>query len=223
MSFELDTERGGIPPIVADLVQNFFFDKRIARYGPFEPYEDGVEVLKDTLYEFPVFDLIDHGDYLLHIYLGICGIGGKFWDQEVRTLMRVGSMGHPALPRVIQGGYEECGDGGDFAFIITARPEATLRDPGEMEYYRNNKIESLWQLGTLADALTTLHMNGIQHRNLWHGTVERFKPSTGGRARGLRFIRFEMSAFFSNLFRRVKGSDSEMGRGESRGAVEHHI
>lgn len=193
VSFEFESEMHAAPRELDDLVRRLFCSQT-GRYGNYKLLDGGIEVFPDTLYQYQIFDR--DGSYLLQLYPGIEDIGGQFWEQEIRTLMRLGRIGHPALPTIRHGAFD---DKEDLAFVISDRAEATLRDRGEMEYLRREKIEALWWLGILADALTTLHLHGIQHRNLWQGTIERYKPQD--RERGFRLARFEMSTLFASLFR----------------------
>jgi serine/threonine protein kinase len=205
----LDLEPQPAPPIVRKMVEEVFCDRDSARYGPYELLDDaGTTVLEDTLYEFTVADTNDDKTYYLQLFTGAKGIGGMIWDQEIRTMMRISRLGHPALPDVIKGGYEESSTGlDDFAYVITPKPEARLNDFGEMERLSADRREALWQFGMLADALAKLHSYGIIHRNLWPGTIERYRTHGGIRSYALRLVRFEMSAFIENIFRRFTLSD----------------
>lgn len=201
-----DLEPRPVPSIIKDMVEHVFCDRDRARYGPYELLDEGHEVLKDTLFEFTVAD--DVRTYHLQIFTAAKGVSGMIWEQEIRTMMRISRLGHPALPDIITGGYEETPvDRDDFAFVITATPEARLNELGEMDRIRADKREALWQFGMLADALSRLHWHGVWHRNLWPGTIERYTPVGGFRTSALRLVRFEMSAFIENIFRRFSAEE----------------
>jgi hypothetical protein len=201
-------EPSPVPSVVRDMVKEVFCDQERARYGPYELLDEGQQVLKDTLYEFTVAD--DLRTYHLQLFTAAKGVSGMIWEQEIRTMMRISRLGHPSLPDVITGGYEETPtDRDDFAFVITPKPEARLNEPGEMERIRGDKREALWQFGMLSDALSKLHWHGVMHRNLWPGTIERYTPVDGTRTSGLRLVRFEMSAFIENIFRRFTADQEE--------------
>src|ERR1041385_1815482 len=118
------------PPMLDKLVERLFCSQT-GRYGEYSLAGGGIEILPNILYQYQIFDR--HGAYLLQLYYGIEDIGGQFWEQEIRTLMRLGRIGHPALPTIRHGAFDEKED---FAFVISDRSEATLRDHREMDYFR---------------------------------------------------------------------------------------
>jgi hypothetical protein len=206
MTFAQNIESTPAPLPIREMVQEVFCDPRYARYGPYYLLdENGEELLENLLYEFELGNPAgDYRTYCLQLFQGASNVGGLIWEQEIRTLMRISRLGHPSLPEIITGGYEETPKGSDdFAFVMMPKTEARLNEPGEMLQIQSNRKDALWHFGMLADALSKLHWHGIIHRNLWPGTVERYSPLGAGRSSVLRLVRFEMSTFIENIFRRV--------------------
>jgi hypothetical protein len=201
----MSSEATPVPAEILELIRRHFTGPA-ATYGPYRLYEDEAEVvLPNVLYRLPVAHPRLPGDCSLRFYRGIGQEGGILWEQEVQTLMRVARLGHPALPNIVEGGYspkKDAGDGddtGDFAYVVTAQPYATLDEWDEIARLRANKKEALRQFGILAEALTTLHMHGVMHRNLSPRSIECFEAESG--RIDLRLVGFETSMFVENLFR----------------------
>jgi hypothetical protein len=62
---------------------------------------DGVEVLPALLYRYLQTDP-DNLAVTLQVF---AGVGAQLWEQEVRVLLRVASLQHPALPEMLNGGH----------------------------------------------------------------------------------------------------------------------
>ncbi|MEW2352969.1 AAA domain-containing protein [Spirillospora sp. NPDC029432] len=140
----------------------------------------------------------------VEVYLGLSKLGGLLWDQEIRALLRLSGLDHPALPELLAGGYQTAEaaakagvpDVDGVAFVATEGADLTLADVGS-EVYRKDPLEALRQFEHLADGLAVLHDVGLSHRNLWPGAVDHARDRGGGQR--LRLARFELSAFVSNL------------------------
>ena len=188
-----------VPSALTNLVDRLFCSSHTAIYGPYRRLDDGVVLLPDLLHRYRVLDTSDV-PATLEIFSGLGRIGGQLWEQEVRVLLRICAIGHPALPRIIDGSYDE---ENDIAFVVTEASEHTLAAPEALPFLRNQPAECVRHLGLLADALAVLHGQGLMHRNLWPGSVDVIEEGRESGKLRLRLARFEMSALVSNLLRRV--------------------
>jgi hypothetical protein len=149
----------------------------------------------------------------LQLYRGLNDLGGQLWEQEVRVLLRLTARGHPALPRILDGGYEEVGNLGNFGFAVAESANLTLASDHAMRELRERKADCIRMLAQLGDALALLHGQGVMHRNLHPGTIAAV-CSTPDRIDRLRLERFEMSGLITNVLRRPHrdevGDDKEV-------------
>ncbi|MBT2234425.1 AAA domain-containing protein [Nonomuraea sp. NEAU-A123] len=199
------------PSEIDQLVQHFFGRATASResYRPAgrkKVEEVRKEVIEGVLYRY---DLVDGSSrrVVLQIYCGMSRIGGHFWEQEVRVLLRAASLRHPALPTIISGGYEEpevarrvapSVDG--FAYVATKGANHNLALPELKKELRENPVTAVRQFYMLADGLAQLHNLGIAHRNLWAGTVDvDWDPEQS--TPQFRLSRFEMSRMVADLLR----------------------
>lgn len=198
-----------------ELVRHFCCDERTAKYGPYVPLIPDEDprprvLLDDRLYSFALMESDDPdltGRLVnVEVYLGLSKLGGLLWDQEIRALLRLSGLDHPALPQLLAGGYQyakailEAGVSGPgidgVAFVATEGAERTLAELGP-DHYGKDPLEALRQFEHLADGLAVLHDLGLSHRNLWPGAVDHARDEAGGHR--LRLARFELSAFVSSL------------------------
>ena len=184
---------------VTNLVDRLFCSSSTARYGPYRRLNGGVVLLSDHLHRYKVVDTSDVSA-TLQIFSGLGEIGGQLWEQEVRVLLRISAIGHPALPKIIDGSYDE---EHDVAFVVTEASDYTLDTPEALPFLRSRRAECVRHLGLLADALATLHGQGLMHRNLWPGSVDAVEEGHESGNLRLRLARFEMSVLIGNLLRRV--------------------
>jgi AAA domain/Protein kinase domain len=219
-----------MPPAVPDeldrLVAHFFCGPD-ARYGPYRPYVGDDAVLMGQR-PFPgalaQYDLLDPADkrVTLQVYADVSHLGGQLWDQEVRVLLQIAAMRHPALPEVRGGSHINAAEtraaGFDIdgvAFVETNAYDDILADHLEpiARFMRDRPLEAVRQFSLLADGLSLIHGMGIVHRNLWPGTieVERVTESRDDARFRLRLTRFEMSAMVANLLR-ITLMEAETGR-----------
>lgn len=186
-------------PGVTDLVDRLFCASHTAIYGPYRRLGEGTVLLPDLLYRYRVLDTSEV-PATLQVFTGIGRMGGQLWEQEMRVLLRISAVGHPALPRIIDGSYDE---ESDIAFVVTEAAEHTLAAPEALPFLRSRLADCVRHLGLLADALAVLHGQGLMHRNLWPGSIDVVEDGRESGKLRLRLARFEMSALVSNLLRRV--------------------
>lgn len=196
---------------VTALVDRLFCSSSTARYGPYTRLDEGAVLLPGLLHRYNVVDRSDVSA-TLQIFSGLGEVGGQLWEQEVRVLLRVSAIGHPALPRIIAGSYDE---ENDVAFVVTEASSYTLDTPEALPCLHSQRAECVRHLGLLADALAVLHGQGLVHRNLWPGSVDVFTEDYESGKLRLRLARFEMSALIGNLLRRVT-ADARQDDDEAR-------
>ena len=169
----------------------------------------GVEVLPGFLYRYPQ---ADPAPVMLQVFLGVGELGARLWEQEVKVLMRVSSIKHPALPEMLNGGDVEGTAisallGRTWPNIAYVRTRSdVLLGPDDVEPVArsmcDDPVHALRQMWLLADALSILHDARISHRNLWPGTLQAFHEEGEPDGRwSFRLGRFEMSALLSNILR----------------------
>ena len=185
-------------PSVTTIVDRLFCS-RTSRYGPYHRNGDPQEILPNILYRYNVTDR-SGTSATLQIFSGLGELGGQLWEQEVRVLLRISAINHPALPRIIDGSYDESDD---IAFVVTeaARRTLDINYQNALGYLRKRCEECVHHLGLLADALATLHGQGLMHRNIWPGSIDYVEEDHSSWK--LRLARFEMSALIGNILRRV--------------------
>jgi hypothetical protein len=189
-----------------DLIEEHFLRHGLYRLpGGGSPKDFRQEALPDILYRYELLRASDDVPVTLQAYRGVSGPGGLLWEQEMKTLLRVGMLRHAALPEVIDGGHRATpgdahGNSPGFAFVVTRGSGMPLvEEPQAVTIMRANPVESLRQLSLLADALARLHDLGIVHRNLWPGTIEVTGEGEGSALPEFRLVRFEMSRMVQNL------------------------
>ncbi len=201
---------------VERLVHYFCIEPKTASYGPYSAGTTGGEPLRGTELipgRLHLYRLVDRKmrPVDLHVYVGLAGVGGLLWEQEVRMLLRLGSSGLPALPVFLDGGYEDADSTAKagvptkgIALVATRGSDYSLADPGAAEHMRAEPVLAIAQFARLAEALMELHDLGAMHRNLVPASV--LADMSGDEPR-LWVARFEMSALIGNLLRRTVDSD----------------
>jgi AAA domain/Protein kinase domain len=194
---------------VDQLVRYFCCAKETALYGPYRRVAgpDGpippAQLLPGRFYRYHVTDDEDTA-VDLHVYVGLAGVGGALWEQEVRVLTRAGASRLTALPEVMGGGAQDATSAAragisapdvDFAVIATRGSSATLADQDAMDALHADKGRALSQFMALADGLTELHDLGVSHRNLWPEAIYVSASDDAWLAR------FEMSVLVADLVR----------------------
>lgn len=172
-------------------------------------------VVEGAIYRYPEVSADGETEVALTIYVGIGELGATLWRQEALALERIGSLGHGALPTMLDNGYlAATSDEPGVAFIRTRAILPTVDADGNpidlAHFLIERPSEAVKHLWLLADALAAIHDCRIIHRNLWSGAVEyelvgesAQSEDSDVQARGLRvqLARFEMSGMFSNLLR----------------------
>jgi len=170
-----------------------------------------VEVLPGTLYRFMLFGGPSGGEVTLSMFLGVGGLGGALWEQEMRTLEMLSGFEHPALPRLLDGGRLDGIEGDAGAAYVRTHREG---GPATEEWFaaaaaadRSKVLPHLWHL---ADALGLLHGANISHRGLWPKAlmVQATHSHRGSEIDTVKLARFEMSALLANMFNRREGHAS---------------
>ena len=203
------TEGEAAPARVTEAVRRLFCDVQSRRFGPYQLLDQGRTVVDDALYRYEVGELRADGSLRgvtrdLIVFENIeAELGGGLWDQEVRTLLRLGDRRHPALPELAAGGYDA---DAKIGWIATHAARWTIDELSTFNELRADPARCVRELAELADALCLLHGHGIVHRNLWPGTVElvagRAEQDREGFGGTLRLGRFEMSAHLDALVRK---------------------
>lgn len=170
-----------------------------------------VEILPGTLYRFMAFGGPENRAVALALFLGVGGLGGALWEQEMRTLERLGGFEHPALPQFLDGGRLE-GLGGDAgaAYVRTYLDGKLATDDDFIRFVASDRSQVLPHLWHLADALGLLHASNVSHRGLWPGAL-RVQPAprgSGSEIGAIKLARFEMSALLANLFNSREGGST---------------
>lgn len=166
---------------------------------------DGVEVVPGLLYRHT---LAKRGETVsMSVFLGVGGLGGALWEQEMRTLERLAGFDHPALPKLEDGGRLEGLDGDPGAAYVRTYLNGRPGDGGAVTRLAESDPGALLaHLWLLADALGLLHEASISHRGLWPGALvyqleKTDDPEVEPRVARIQLARFEMSALLANLFR----------------------
>ncbi|MEH0823144.1 MULTISPECIES: AAA domain-containing protein [unclassified Micromonospora] len=194
---------------IVDQIVDRYFGRNGRGHGPYVPPGGAslssvrTDIIPGTLYRYELVDG-DGRALILQIYLNIAALGGLMWEQEIRVLLRANGLRHPALPEIVDGGYEDDGEAtrNGFAFVVTRGGLNTLASvAGSTGFLHARPAEALRHFSMLANALAILHDHGLIHRNLWTGsiTVESANEETDELV--LRLSRFEMSTLVANLLR----------------------
>jgi KaiC/GvpD/RAD55 family RecA-like ATPase len=206
-----------------DRLVHYYCVASTARYGPYRaagPADEmprGDVLIQGRMYRYRLVD--EYGRPVdLQVYVGLGGLGGALWEQEIRLLLRLGGSGLASLPEILEGGYEDAESTAragvrsqGVALVTTRGSDYSLADAGAAEAIRANPVLALSQFQRLAEALAELHSLGAQHRNLVPAAV---LADLSGAAPRLWIARFEMSTLISNLLRRTV--DTEVSLDELR-------
>jgi hypothetical protein len=180
----------------AEIFATRFCDRRSRNYLSIKPIAEPREILADAVYQFDV----EHerfGACSARMYMGLSNkLAERLWIQETQSLRRLTARGHPALPRVCESDFWEDRSGGVGA-IVSDAPGSTI-SAADVEIFRAEPTAVIRYLRLAADALRTLHANGLIHRDIWREAFDIWDPRDG-RNLQLRLTRFEMSAFAASL------------------------
>jgi AAA domain len=181
----------------ADLVDRLFCGQN-ARYGPFILAGEPEIVASELIIRVPVHRVGDESEaFELSIFDGIAGLAGELWEHEVRSLLGLEALDHPALPKIASGGWDE---DDQIAFSITDIGGAPVDADAAIAWAREKRIEAFEQFSMLLDALSELHTAHIIHRNL---TVATLRAEQKNGMTSFRLSGFELSALVGNILRQA--------------------
>ncbi|MFK0120881.1 AAA domain-containing protein [Streptomyces sp. NPDC090994] len=133
------------------------------------------------------------------VFRNVTSIVGELWEHEVRSLLRLQALGHPALPEFVDGRYDE---GVGAAFTLTRQAGNRVSEewhegdfPG---WAAQNQAVVFDQYSLLVDALSQLHGARIMHRNVTPAAITIRRTDSEDRY-SFALGRFEMSALLGNL------------------------
>jgi len=167
------------------------------------------ELIEGTLYRCTAINKTNKA-VVVRVYGGLREFGGRLWEQEVGVLQRVASIGHPAIPRILGGGYRQQGD---FGYIVTPAPEEDPDGTRLMErlrMYREDPLCLLQPYGQLLDGLATLHASGLMHRAVTPQAILFREADNRPSGFELQLGRFEMSSLVSGMLRPNEGAGAEV-------------
>ncbi|MGV9227156.1 AAA domain-containing protein [Streptomyces albogriseolus] len=179
------------------------------------------EVIKGRLIRFVLSHPNLVRDREVSLFLQVDGVVGELWEHEVRNLLRLRMLGHPALPVIEDGRFDPLHQ---VAFIMTRQVGRPLPEEGwsdVREWATTYPVVAFEQFSLLVEALSQLHGTRIVHRNLTLSairmTYERGKESQAS----LSLARFELSALLNNLLHAVNGPQSRQKYEEAMRALFH--
>lgn len=213
------------PEEIIDVLEKLFTGER-AVYAPEgkDPYTlvgDVEQVIKGKLIRF----VLSHPGLLrdreVSLFLQVDSVVGELWEHEVRNLLRLRMLGHPALPVIEDGRFDPSHQ---VAFIMTRQVGRPLPEegwPDVREWATTFPIVAFEQFSLLVDALSQLHGTRIVHRNLTLAAI-RMTYVRGKEAQAsLSLARFELSALLNNLLHVVNGPQDRQKYEETMRALFH--
>ncbi|MEU3606046.1 AAA domain-containing protein [Streptomyces sp. NPDC035033] len=179
------------------------------------------EVIKGKLIRF----VLSHPDLMrdreVSLFLQVEGVVGELWEHEVRNLLRLRMLGHPALPVIEDGRFDPSHR---VAFIMTRQAGRPLPEEGwadVREWATAFPVVAFEQFSLLVDALSQLHGTRIVHRNLTLAAIRMTYASGKEAQASLSLARFELSALLNNLLHAVNGPQSREKYEEAMRALFH--
>ena len=155
------------------------------------------------------------------LYPGLGGVAATMWEQMARTLVRLRLRPSVALPRIVVASYS---DTHSTAFVNTesAAEHLGLSKTRDKVTALNLRARQALLRGfvDLVHALSTLHGQGILHRNIRPESIEYLRPEGDDQDFKLRLARFEMSTLLANVFEGQSDDEdtlSELRRSRFRG------
>ncbi|MGW7436567.1 AAA domain-containing protein [Streptomyces sp. NPDC054849] len=190
----------------ADLVDRLFC-RPGASYGPYERIKEPVVVLENRLVRVRMQTPGDEYEtFEMSLFDGIHEFAGELWEHEVRSLLRLQALNHPALPQISDGSFDATEA---IAFTMTQENGRPLNIDRAVAWAQEHRIAAFEQFSVLVDALSQLHGSGILHRNLTLGALRvRTGHDEASEHMTLGLERFEMSTLIGNLLRSM-GSQSQ--------------
>ncbi|WP_435599766.1 AAA domain-containing protein [Streptomyces sp. C10-9-1] len=193
------------PRRIEDLLDDLFTGKK-ARYGHYKRVGDYQELIRGRLIHL-VLRNVEHAMDVREValFLNVQRVGGELWDHEVRNLLRLKMLGHPALPEIVEGRSDHSYR---VAFIMTRLEGLPLSKNWRSvveEWAVQHPVVAFEQFSLLVDALSQLHGTRIVHRNLTLGAVRVSPKQDKPALTTLSLARFELSALLNNLLQSVHG------------------
>ncbi|MFJ8967044.1 AAA domain-containing protein [Lentzea sp. NPDC102401] len=178
------------------------------RYGGYERLYDPEVVIPNRLVNLTLRDRRNSVEVRdVTLFLGLQQAGGELWEHEVRSLLRLQVLGHPALPQIEDGKFDR---GQSIAFVMTryeGQPFARDWEDLLTQWAPAQPVVAFEQFSLLVDALCQLHGTRVMHRNLSLGAI-RVKNVEGRPDRTtFSLARFEVSALLNNLLHAVFDED----------------
>lgn len=190
----------------AELIDRLFCRRATASYGPYERLNEPVVVLKDRLMRVRMQTPGDEYEtFEMSLFADIHEFAGELWEHEVRSLLRLQALNHPALPEIADGSFDATES---IAFTMTKENGDPLDIDWAVSWAQEHQIAAFEQFSVLVDALSQLHGSGILHRNLTLGALRIRTPPHSDAAEhlALSLERFEMSTLIGNLLRAMGSS-----------------
>jgi len=186
-----------------------------ALLGP-EGAEGIIELCPGTLFRLEAGD-VDDMPVWLTVFPGTSGVGGRLWQQQARTLLRLGGKKHSALPMGIRAGL--AWPHGDqtrepVGYVTSPAAYGTMADVDRRAEIcsQDNRARLFRQVLALADGLRLLHESGVLHRNLCPDAIEigvpreQFGFEPDAREFRLLLTRFEMSVIADDMLTHVRAA-----------------
>lgn len=176
-----------------------FFEERFcspasSTYLPVKVISPAEEVVPGTVFKL-VVEHEQHGNCAARMYCGLAHhLGGRMWQQEAQSLLRLNARGHPALPRVREGVFRD----DDRVGIVLSEATGEILSVKEAAALRLDPTLAFRFFTLAADALRVLHSHGLIHRDIWLGSFELVHFDSEGPPI-IRLFGFEMSAFVASL------------------------
>ena len=84
------------------------------------------ELIAGSMYRAQLLSPGDGRSVSALLYDGVSDLGGHLWEQDVRALLRVDALQHPALPDIEQGGHNA---DEDVAYVVSGSADHTMEHP----------------------------------------------------------------------------------------------
>ncbi len=213
------------PEEINDVLEKLFTGKK-AVYAPEGdvPYRvvgEVEEVIRGRLVRFVLTHPGLQRDREVSLFLRVDSVVGELWEHEVRNLLRLRMLGHPALPVIEDGRFDQSHQ---VAFIMTRQVGRPLPEEGwadVREWATTFPVVAFEQFSLLVDALSQLHGTRIVHRNLTLAAIRMTQVQGKASQATLSLARFELSALLNNLLHAVNGPQDRQRYEEAMRALFH--
>ncbi|MDT9693410.1 AAA domain-containing protein [Streptomyces sp. P9(2023)] len=213
------------PEEIRDVLEKLFTGERAVHAPegdvPYKIVGDVEEVIKGRLVRFVLSHPGLQRDREVSLFLQIDGVVGELWEHEVRNLLRLRMLGHPALPVIEDGRFDQTHK---VAFIMTRQVGRPLPEEGwsdVREWATTFPVVAFEQFSLLVDALSQLHGTRIVHRNLTLAAIRMTQVPGKATQATLSLARFELSALLNNLLHVVNGPQDREKYEEAMRALFH--